>query len=148
MLDQTKREKTLKAIQDYFTQMGGEVKCLQWGPSKSIICSAPMPNIKDRKTECICKLTLDEVEGFIKLNLADNWYVSKENGEVIITSATPEGDKCIYWDGLRTYSGEILEDTDLILQKIKDAIKLRKSLITVDKKLQIEKDFEDGNSGN
>lgn len=148
MLDQTKREKTLKAIQDYFTQMGGKVNCLQWGSSRSIICSAPMPDLKDRDTECICKLSIEPEEGFNKLNLADNWYVSKEDGEVDIVSATPEGDKCIFWDGLRTYSGEILEDTDLILQEIKDAITLRKSLITMNKKLQIEKDFEDGNSGN
>lgn len=148
MLDQTKTEKTLKAIKNYFKQMGGEVKCLQWDSSQSIICSAPMPDLKDRKTECICKLSLEPEEGFCKLNLADNWCVSKQDGEVVIVSATPEGDKCIFWDGLRTYSGEILEDTDLILQEIKDAITLRKSLTTMNKKLQIEKDFEDGNSGN
>ena len=83
MLDQTKREKTLKAIQDYFRQMGGEVKCLQWGSSQSIICSAPMPDLKDLKTECICKLSLEPEEGFCKLNLADNWCVSKQDGEVV-----------------------------------------------------------------
>lgn len=145
MLDKTKTEKTLNAIKNYFKQMGGQVKLLEWSSSTSLICSAPMPDLKDRETECICKLTLEKDE-FTKLNLADNWYVSKEDGEFVITSATPEGDKCIFWDGLRTYTGEILEDTDLILQKIRDAVKLRKSLITMNKKLQIEKDFEDGNT--
>ena len=146
MLDKTKTEKTANAIQDYFKQMGGEVYCTDWDSSKSIICSVPLPYLKDRDTECICKLTVEPEEGFIKLNLCDNWCVTKEKGEVVITSATPEGDKCIFWDGMRTYSGEILEDTDLILQKIKDAITLRKSFITASKKLQMEKDFEDGNS--
>lgn len=144
MLDITKTEKTHNAIKNYFKQMGGEVKLLEWGSSTSIICSAPMPDLKDRQ-ECVCKLTLDLEEGFNKLNLADDWYVSKEDGEFVITSASPEGDKCIFWDKLRTYSGEILEDTDLILQKIQDAVTLRKSIITMCKKLQIEKDFEDGN---
>jgi hypothetical protein len=146
MLDKTKTEKTLNAIKNYFKQMGGQVKLLEWGTSTSIVCSAPMPDLKDRETECICKLTLDLKEGFNQLNLADNWYVSKEDGEFVITSASPDGDKCIFWNNLRTYTGEILEDTDLILQKIQDAVTLRKSLITESKKLQIEKDFEDGNS--
>lgn len=147
MLDKAKRKKTLKAIQDYFKQMGGKVEKIKWNSYKSIICSAPMPNKIGTELFCICKLSLDLEGVFIKLNLADNWCVSNENGETVITTASPEGNKCPFWDGLRTYTGTSLEDTDLILQKIREAITSRKSLITVEKKIQIEKDFEDESIG-
>lgn len=144
MLNKTKRKKTIKAIKDYFKQMGGKFENIVWNYSKSIICYAPMPNKTGTELCCICKLSFDSEGIFFKLNLADNWCVSKEDGETVITSASPEGNKCIFWDGLRTYTETSLEDTDLIIQKIREAITTRKSFITVEKKIQIEKDFEDG----
>jgi hypothetical protein len=144
MLNKTKRRKTLKAIKDYFKQMGGKAENIKWNTHKAIICYAPMPNKTGTELFCICKLSLDMEGVFIKLNLADNWCFSKKEDETVITTASPEGKKCIFWDGLRTYTGTSLEDTDLILQKIREAITYRKSFITVEKKIQIEKDFEDG----